>query len=207
MCIYLVMEQEVFYISVSLRVGMFDHQLTPAMSHLDTGTRTKQEIEKHKYFVINKKNIPYDLITFWAQLAAEHAVYLQYTDLSIAILHVCLNLFPPSSVCVCLSAGCVCIFTVGVWMLMHALSPGRSIGALLPRLQQRSEASSVTASAIILHHPLRARTSGCVCVCVCVHLGVCIKEEKNPLKHSHFFKARLFSLVAVSSITVSTYSG
>lgn len=163
------MEQEVFHVSVSLRVGMFDHQLTPAMSHLDTGTRTKQEIEKDKYFVINKKIIPYDLIIFWAQLAAEHAVYLQYTELSIAILHVCLKFCFLLLQCVCLSAGCVCIFTVGVWMLMHALSPGRSIGALLPRLQQRSKAGSVPASAIILHHPLRARTSGCVCVYVCAY--------------------------------------
>lgn len=34
MCIYLIMNQEVFHISISLSVSMFDHQLTPAMSDL-----------------------------------------------------------------------------------------------------------------------------------------------------------------------------
>lgn len=34
--IYLVVEQEVFHVSVRPRVGVFDRQLTPAMSHLST---------------------------------------------------------------------------------------------------------------------------------------------------------------------------
>lgn len=34
--IYLVMNQKVFHVSVRLCVRVFDHQLTPAMTHLST---------------------------------------------------------------------------------------------------------------------------------------------------------------------------
>lgn len=35
------MNQKVFHVSVSLSVRMFDHQLTPAMLHLETKTEGK----------------------------------------------------------------------------------------------------------------------------------------------------------------------
>ncbi len=40
-CIYLIMDQKVFHISVGLSVCMFDHQLTPAMSDLEAKTEEK----------------------------------------------------------------------------------------------------------------------------------------------------------------------
>lgn len=66
---------------------------------------------------------------------------------------------------------CVCVYYVFLlyvciceWKLMPCLSPRGSIGALLPRLQERSETGSGLATAITLHHLLWA--------CTCMHLRV-----------------------------------
>lgn len=63
-------------------------------------------------------------------------------------------------VCVCI----MCFYCICEWKLMPCLSPRGSIGALLPRLQERSETGSGLATAITLHHLLWA--------CTCMHLHV-----------------------------------
>lgn len=40
-CIYLIVNQKVLHVSVSLSVRMFDHQLTPAMSDLEAKTEER----------------------------------------------------------------------------------------------------------------------------------------------------------------------
>lgn len=59
MCIYLVMNQKVFHVSISLGVRMFDHQLTPAMSDLEAKTEEKiqqllmeTETQNHRLIVL-----------------------------------------------------------------------------------------------------------------------------------------------------------
>lgn len=76
------------------------------------------------------------------------------------------DLIPHVRVCrgVFLLNACMCAL-VCAWKLTLGLSSRGSIGALLPQLQERSETGSVPASAIILHHLLRA----CTWTCATVH--------------------------------------
>lgn len=41
MSAYLVINQKMFHVSISLSVGMLDHKLTPAMLHLEAKTEGK----------------------------------------------------------------------------------------------------------------------------------------------------------------------
>lgn len=62
MCIYLVMNQKVFHVSISLWIRMFDHQLTPAMLDLES-KETQIFIELERKFLYVWIAHTYNLLT------------------------------------------------------------------------------------------------------------------------------------------------